>query len=128
MGLSDRSIRFFGDDHKARLMTVKNELIDYLSGAAEPATAHRQVERAPTLTQAQRDWTAAAIVEAGEWRRAGCPPLHEPTDPMARKILAAGRKARGDGPDGLPEVLELPRDPVAKAIILAGMRRRNEIE
>jgi hypothetical protein len=128
MRLDDKSIRFLGDDHKARLIAVRNELIDRMSGDAEPAAAHRPVEQAPSLTQAQRDWTALAIIEAGEWRRAGCPPLREPADPMARKIIAAAAKARGEVPDGLPKVLELPRDPVAKAIILAGRRRRGEIQ
>jgi hypothetical protein len=99
-----------------------------LSGGAEPATARHPVEQAQPLTQAQRDWTALAIIEAGEWRRAGCPPLREPTDPMARKIIAAAAKARGEGPHGLPGLPELPRDPTARAIVLAGKRRRGEIE
>jgi hypothetical protein len=128
MQLDDKSIRWFGEDHKARCRSVKNELVHYLSGDAEPATSQRQVERAPILTQAERDWTALAIIEAGEWRRAGCPPLREPADPMARKIIAAAAKARGEGPDGLPGLPELPRDPTARAIVLAGKRRRGEIE
>ena len=127
MRLDDKSIRWLGDDHKARCITIRNELVARMSGDAEPATARRPVEQAQPLTQAERDWTALAIIEAGEWRRAGCPPLREPTDPMARKIIAAAAKARGEGPDGLPKVVELPRDPTARAIVLAGRRRRGEI-
>jgi hypothetical protein len=40
----------------------------------------------------------------------------------ARKIIQAGEKARG------ANVVDLPSDPVARGIVIAGMRRRGEIE
>jgi hypothetical protein len=122
MGLHDGVIRNLGDDHKARCARIKAELLERFFPGSAPATTNHPVDQAQSLTHTERSWLAMAIIEAGDWRRAGCPPLREPTNALARAILAAGAKARGEiEPD-------LPTNPTARAIVLAGRRRRGAID
>jgi hypothetical protein len=62
---------------------------------------------------------ARAILEAGALARNGGHARPKP-EGMAAQIIAAGARARDVEP-------EMPTDPIAKAIVLAGRRRRGEI-
>jgi hypothetical protein len=103
---------------------------------------------APIEPKADPAKTAAAIIHAGRVRRGESPP-EEPASPLARAILRAGAKARGerveddddtkpddaeDDDDDTPEIVDADTDDdaakkakdLARKIIEAGKRRRNE--
>jgi hypothetical protein len=64
---------------------------------------------------------AREVLRCGELARGIGPQRAAPTG-FAAQVLEAGRKRR------CFSVVELPTDPVARAVVLAGMRRRGEIE
>ena len=86
------------------------------------------LHRQPTISAAERDLEHERLVLEEERRmleqdRIALAKNLPPSTEIARQIIQAGRRRRGEDPDwqGLPE------DPAARAVVLSGQKRRNEI-
>jgi hypothetical protein len=110
---------------KERRDALMTELATAKPPAPSKPQSSAPAPRAPSpVAQTSESFVASAdgIVNAGRVRRAEIQPIAT-TDLKAIRILAAGELRRGQYVEDIP----LPTDPMAKAIVLAARKARGEV-